>query len=114
MFSNYYCRCCLTKTGVLLTLNSQSSHMDGKTLLEYFNLVFTSYALGHEAATEYICLRCSKALQVSYHFINMVKAAKSSSVPLEVEQEGGATFLGNVTSKENQQHTKQETVVRIA
>ncbi|XP_065366940.1 zinc finger protein ZFP2 [Calliphora vicina] len=93
MFPNH-CRCCFTKTGILLSLTSKSSHMDGKTLLDYFNVVFCSFKPEHDTST-YICLRCSKALQVAYHFISMVEESRKTDASVKEESK----CLGNPLSK---------------
>lgn len=93
MFPNH-CRCCFTKTGILLSLTTNSSHMDGKTLLDYFNIVFCSFRQEGDASA-YICLRCSKALQVAYHFISMVEESRKTNASVKEE----STCLANPLSK---------------
>ena len=74
MFQNC-CQCCLSQNILLLPLTTESCHDDGKTLRDYLN-IFLPSALKDNVATHFICVRCSKALQVTYHFINMIKESE--------------------------------------
>lgn len=75
MFQNH-CQCCLSHNILLLPLKTESCHDDGKTLWDYLNIVVPSFLRDNVTTHYFICLRCSKALQVSYHFINMIKESE--------------------------------------
>ncbi|KAM7341830.1 zinc finger protein 711 isoform 3-T3 [Cochliomyia hominivorax] len=99
MFSNY-CICCFSTTGVLLSLTSKSTHMDGKTLWNYLNSILGFCDLEYEE-NALICLRCSKALQVSYHFIQMIRESKAKEMLrrnvenyIKSSEENTTTFVG--------------------
>lgn len=72
-----YCCCCLKPTANLLPVKTKSSQEDGKTLLDYLNTLFGVFPEEYPPY-DFICPRCSKALQVAYHFINMVGQIKGT------------------------------------
>lgn len=105
MFPNS-CICCLSKTNILLSLSNKSTHLDGKTLWDYLYSVLESNVQEYNS-TYYICLRCSKALQVSYHFIQMFKQTKRSleNVQNNKEQNSIITIsLDNEVLQNNQEN----------
>ncbi|XP_011291324.1 zinc finger protein 493 [Musca domestica] len=78
MFPNC-CRCCLATKSELISIYSESPHKDNKTLYDYFNTLFNFMKAGDGGGRQIvdypkqICFRCSKALQISYHFVLMTK-----------------------------------------
>ncbi|XP_073813769.1 uncharacterized protein [Musca autumnalis] len=80
MFANC-CRCCLTTERLLISIYTETPHNDFKTLNDYFNTLFHYVTDGGRHGqhgpklsinySKQICLRCSKALQISYHFMSM-------------------------------------------
>lgn len=105
----YSCRCCLTNDGLLLSLATESNHQDNKNLLEYLSKILAT-SVEDLVKPDFICLRCSKALQVAYHFIGMVMASeemlRNSAKQLEAEE----NLMGNSKIKEEE---KQQVIVRV-
>lgn len=109
MFPNS-CICCLSKTNILLSLSNKSSHLDNKTLWDYLYSVL-GFNVQEYNCTYYICLRCSKALQVAYHFIQMFKQTKSSMEKVETSNNKEQNSILTITLDNDVIQNNQENEV---
>ncbi|XP_075167413.1 uncharacterized protein LOC142239507 [Haematobia irritans] len=73
VFQSSTCRCCLSNDRLLISVHTSSSFNDNKTLHDYLNGLIDYQDDIH---SDHICLRCSKALGVAYHFIKMSLESK--------------------------------------